>query len=200
MCQLGWVPKISLCSPPSLPPLFPVFLPHELFVCLHAGACEPSPARWEILCADVKLVILGKLTLRDLARSAPVCREFWTACRSRPAEERAALIAAAVEACGEGVFSAFVKAVQRAMLGLSPCPGLASCNGSRNILIDSLGEARYAGWEDITPGKPVAVITEKRTGAYRFNGYVASGRPSRWGGFPAGTGIYTNGRTIYSNG
>lgn len=103
----------------------------------------------------MKPLILGKLNLHDLARIAPTCKYFQTACVNRAIEERAALIATAVEAYGEDVFSGFVTAVQRALRGLSPCPGLdceqniGKGEDSINILIGGPGGPRNASGEEV---------------------------------------------------
>jgi hypothetical protein len=92
-----------------------------------AGKCQAPQAGWEDLCDDLKLIVLRKLSLRDLARAAPISRKLWPlieeAWLSRAAEERARLIALGKERYKD-LFGSFVIGLQRVMCGLPRCPDL----------------------------------------------------------------------------
>jgi hypothetical protein len=85
--------------------------------------------QWEPLCVDARQLVLSKLSLRELARTARTCKEFRQASLTRAAEERAKLIALGKETYGQGVFSCMVRALQASLLGLDACPGLAITGG-----------------------------------------------------------------------
>jgi hypothetical protein len=93
--------------------------------------------QWELLCMDVRRIILSMLNLRELARAAPTCPEFRLACVAQMAIERANIIAAGRRTLGETTFSNLVSALQRAMCNQDPCPGLAPkppfCGGVGHI-------------------------------------------------------------------
>lgn len=95
------------------------------------------------------------------------------------------------------MFSGFVTAVQRAMLGLRPCPGLASHDGV--ILISNPGGARHATLDDVvetkSSGESYTLIIDRTTGGHGVNAYVESGWRSRLEGFLAGEWTVYKGET-----
>jgi hypothetical protein len=76
------------------------------------------------LCIDLREVVLSKMSLCELARAAPTCREFQQVYLRQAAEERASLIATGKETLGDGAFSGVMTALQRTVCGLETCPGL----------------------------------------------------------------------------
>jgi hypothetical protein len=83
---------------------------------------------WDTLCQDLKGIVLSKLSLRELSRAAPTCREFQQALHSRVEEEQAKLIAVGRDTYGSGLFSVFVAGLQRTLRGAHPWPRLVSTN------------------------------------------------------------------------
>lgn len=90
-------------------------------VSLPAGRFQHlPPVGWETLCNDVRLVILNKLALKDLARAAKTCREYQKAYHSKLAQERADCIA---DARGSFLgFDGLVTVLQRSLRGHHPFP------------------------------------------------------------------------------
>jgi hypothetical protein len=86
------------------------------------GRCEASSVGWEKLCDDVRPLVLGNLSLHELACAAGTCREFWRAYQSRLSVERVRLKSMAEETFGKERLEGFVKDFQRLML--KPCRGL----------------------------------------------------------------------------
>jgi hypothetical protein len=124
---------------------------------LHAGR---GTFHWQPLCADVRGLILSKLSLRDLARAGRTCREFEEAYLGRVAEERARLIALGKEAYGEGMFCSIVRAFQRGMCGLDPCPGVVlDLQNGDGVHINGAGEfeARRESDETVAEG-PISQV------------------------------------------
>jgi hypothetical protein len=120
---------------------------------------EAPGGQWDSLCIDMRELVLSKLSRADLARPAGTCREFREAFRSRAAQEQAALIALAEEKYGRGQVKGIVRAIQRAMCGLEPCPGIPdTCRGTPDIVVfDQAGEPRLVArtvanrmWEEGT--------------------------------------------------
>jgi hypothetical protein len=103
-----------------------------------AGRSEDPPGSWETLCPDVRELIISKLSLREHACAAPVCREFQEQLLPRVAETRASCISLAEETFGKGLICAFVTAVQRMMCGLGP----TLQEGFDTLLIDAAGASR----------------------------------------------------------
>jgi hypothetical protein len=103
------------------------------------GKSETPPLQWGDLCADVKTLILGSLSLRDLARATPTCREFQDEFSCRIAEERSRLVAVAEELYGKEQLAGFVIAFRRLLRDLDAYPGLLFW-GENMLLINSAGE------------------------------------------------------------
>ncbi len=99
-------------------------------------------AHWDSLCLDVRQIILSKLPLPDLTKSARTNQEFWQEFLTRGAECRARFIAIGEEAYGEPFFAGIVTAVQRALCGLDPCPGVVF-RGTRIATIDAAGDPQF---------------------------------------------------------
>jgi hypothetical protein len=86
----------------------------------------------------VRELILSKLSLRELAFTAPTCREFRAALPSRLAEEREALVSAGEETYGKEMFHGFVRAIQVCMRNADGYPGLLiGCNNC--LVINATG-------------------------------------------------------------
>jgi hypothetical protein len=81
------------------------------------------PRTWETMCPDMKRLILSKLSIHELARSARTCREFREESRSRMVTERARLVAVGEETFGPTLFGGFVKCFQSGMRRLDGFPG-----------------------------------------------------------------------------
>jgi hypothetical protein len=84
-----------------------------------AGRRKAPPVEWERLCLDVRPLVLGNLSLRQLARAAATCREFWEAYHSRLTEERGRLKLFAEETLGKKKLAGFVTALQGLLSGTS---------------------------------------------------------------------------------
>jgi hypothetical protein len=107
-----------------------------------AGTYEEAHKVWEALCPDARQAILSKLSLREVARTAPTSRDFQQACVSRAAEERAKLIALGKEAYGRAVFFSILKAVRRSLRGLSPFPELVWPDQGQVVIVDTAGNPK----------------------------------------------------------
>ncbi len=98
---------------------------------VYAGRPQAFSAGWDTLCRDARGFILSKLSLADLARAAPTCREFKKACLRKVADERANLLCAAEKCWGMDSFRTLVVALQRPLCGCLPSPSLlADCDQS----------------------------------------------------------------------
>jgi hypothetical protein len=71
--------------------------------------------------------------MRDIARASRTCHEFQQAYLDRVAEMRAEVIALGKDLYGKDRFSGIVRAVQRGMRGLDPCPGISLGDGRWRI-------------------------------------------------------------------
>jgi hypothetical protein len=112
-----------------------------------SGKLEAPPGQWDDLCADVRPLILGSLSLRGLASAAPTCREFRQAFLARMQEERARLISVGEELYGKKVFTGFVKAFRRLLRrDFDAYPGF--CCGDNILLINADGEAAVVTGEE----------------------------------------------------
>jgi hypothetical protein len=99
-----------------------------------------GPVASEPLYFDVRELVLRKLSVRDLARTACACREFHAAYLRRAAEERVALMAAGKDTYGHGIFGGLVRVFQKAMSGLDPvCPHVPAGHTSV-VMINAAGE------------------------------------------------------------
>jgi hypothetical protein len=101
---------------------------------------EAPPCQWDDLCADVRPLILGNLSPRELASAAPTCREFRHAFLARMQEERARLMSVGEQLYGKKVFTGFVEAFRRLMRDPRAYPSLRSYGNI--LLFDASGEAR----------------------------------------------------------
>ncbi len=88
---------------------------------------------WGPLGPDLRWLVLGKLSVRELARASCTCREFQQAYLHRVAETRAKIIGLGKQMYGEGRFSGLVRVFQRGMRGLDPCPGIPIGEGFGRI-------------------------------------------------------------------
>jgi hypothetical protein len=80
-----------------------------------AGTLEVPPHSWETVCLDVKRLILGKLSLRELACAGCTCKEIRGELRSRLAEEYARLLAVGEDTYGKEMFQGFARAFQQSL-------------------------------------------------------------------------------------
>jgi hypothetical protein len=106
----------------------------------------------------MRQLILSKLSPCDLARAAVTCQEFQQAYVTWVVEERARLVALGKETYGEGRFCGMVRAIQRAMCGLDPCPraGFGPWDW-RDAFIDGAGDP-HIGFLDVWENGPTASI------------------------------------------
>lgn len=115
---------------------------------------QSPPVAWDALCEDVRGIVLTKLTLRDLARAAGTCREFYAACLTRTAQERDILTAAGNNAFGKPLMSAMVAALTFSVLGLNRLA----------LICDTAGRVldRFADFFIISNAGEVNVATAER--------------------------------------
>jgi hypothetical protein len=104
---------------------------------LHAGRRSVG---WEALFPELRPLILGRLSVPELARAARTCREFQSAYIGGVAEERARLIALGRQTYGEAMFNAIVRASQRALCGLDAFAGELSRTGPYGVTMNAAGE------------------------------------------------------------
>jgi hypothetical protein len=103
-----------------------------------AGTRTSPHVGWEKLCHDASQLVLGKLSLRELACSAPTCREFREAYQSRLTEERGRRRSVAEETFGKERLASFATAFQGLISGTSH-EGLRS-EGENILVINESGQ------------------------------------------------------------
>jgi hypothetical protein len=91
----------------------------------------------------VRGIILSKLSLRELARAAPTCREMRQEFLTRLVAERARLVSAGEDMLGKEMFTGFVKAFQTCMRGIDAFPGLGRPE-RKVLIINKAGECHFA--------------------------------------------------------
>ncbi len=118
-------------------------------------------------------VILGKLSVRELALAARACREFQRELIARVTKERAARVLAAEATLGKDLFDGLVTAVQRIMCGLTPYPGGPHLKDFVDgLVISDAGEARVVTRPRSEWWRAMGTYTpyeNYRVYAYRFN-------------------------------
>jgi hypothetical protein len=112
------------------------------------GKRKALPLRWDDLCADVRPLILDKMSLRHLAHAAPTSQEFHKRFSVRMAEERTRLVSLVEDLYGKEQFYGFVKAFRRLLRDWDVYPGL-SPRGDNTLLINSAGEAEVVSEEEV---------------------------------------------------
>ncbi len=94
-----------------------------------SGNCETSPLQWGTQCADIRQLILSKMSFHDLASTAPTCREFHEEFVRCVQNEQARLISSGEQLYGKKEFSGFVKAFRRVMRDVNAYPGMSGKPG-----------------------------------------------------------------------
>jgi hypothetical protein len=84
-----------------------------------AGRRKAPPVEWERLCHDVRPLVLGNLSLRELARAAVTCREFRDAYQACLTEERGRLRSVAEGTFGKKRLAGFVTVFHGLISGTS---------------------------------------------------------------------------------
>jgi hypothetical protein len=112
------------------------------------GKREHPLHQWDDLCADVRPVILGKLSPREIASVAPTCREFRKAFLASMQAERARLISVGEQLYGDKMFTGFVDAFRRLLRrDFEAYPGFVPF-GQNILLLNADGGADVVTWEE----------------------------------------------------
>jgi hypothetical protein len=126
---------------------------------------QAMAASWDSLCPEMREQVFAALSLLDLGRAAPTCRDFRAAYTARLSAAHPAAVDAGVSFFGEGFLRAHSRLLSRFSRGLDVFSG---CDFSARSVQDFhiLGDGTVQVHRDLTgvSGRPASVVNQY--GAY----------------------------------